>query len=110
MLPEVRATVTMRFHEDSMRRNPFPRYAPFENMLPECYKSGLRHALDFASICANCGCAGKGFPAVWHRVFVPFRTNSHPTARLASAWREPLPPYTVISPISGSAPEREAYA
>ncbi len=50
MLPEVRATVTMRFHDDSMRRNPFPRYAPFENMLPECYKSGLRHALDFASI------------------------------------------------------------
>jgi hypothetical protein len=53
MLPEVRAAMTMRFHDDAVREIPFlgsPRFARFENMLPECYKSGLRHALDFASI------------------------------------------------------------
>lgn len=50
MLPEVGATVTMPFHDDSMREIPFPLRATFENMPPECYKSGLRHALDFAFI------------------------------------------------------------
>src|ERR1700693_2181935 len=41
-------------------------------MRSECYKSDLRHALSFAAIWQNCGCAGKGFPAV-ARVSFPFR-------------------------------------
>ena len=78
------------------------RLAQFENPPPECYKSDLRHALNFCCTWQNCRCAGKGFPDV-ARVSFPFRirvrvctckprTEKEPSlARLASAWRVPLP-------------------
>jgi hypothetical protein len=80
-------------------------------MRSECYKSDLRHALSFAAIWQNCGCAGKGFPAV-ARVSFPFRIRdsgfvlansgskrSHHRARPASAWRVPLP-YSKSRPVA----------
>jgi len=78
------------------------RLAQFENPPLECYKSDLRHALNFCCTWQNCRCAGKGFPDV-ARVSFPFRirvrvctckpwTGKEPSlARLASAWRVPLP-------------------
>src|SRR5713101_5703023 len=103
MLPEVCPSMTRPFRvPPSWARNSH-FVAWFENMRSECYKSDLRHALSFAAIWQNCGCAGKGFPAV-ARVSFPCRirgpghvlTNpgskrSHHRARLASAWRVPLP-------------------
>ena len=50
------------------------RLAQFENPPPECYKSDLRHALNFCCTWQNCRCAGKGFPDV-ARVSFPFRTR-----------------------------------
>src|SRR5215470_5619103 len=70
----------------------------FEKPPLECYKSILRHALNFAYTRQTTGPAGKGFP-VRGLVAFPFWTRSHPPTRLTQAlyacisawWREEIP-------------------
>src|SRR5262245_34090606 len=90
MLPEVRALLTLPFLHAVAPIRHSSRRPSFENKPLECYKSDRRPALGLL-ISGNLQVCREGVPGRWHWVFVPFRTKSHPLARLAWAWRVPRP-------------------
>jgi hypothetical protein len=58
MLPEVRSPLLMRFHNGGKTLNLLRCVTSFENKPLECYKSELRHALNFAYIQQTAGFRG----------------------------------------------------